>query len=468
MENRLEKLTGSVAKPQDRDKGWWASKLRRLAKAGGGGYRLASIGHLLTGNIANAMLMLIATTIAARSLGVASYGIFALVLTIGRFSERILRFESWQPLIKYVADEEVSGSPQRQAQLFLYGLLLDVGCALLAAMLSIVAGYLLLPVLDLQSELLLLVAVYALAIAVNVRGMPTAALRLAGKFRTLAYVQMLTSLLRIILAGFALIGGASILDFIIIWTVAQALDSLLFLALGLRALDQLGVPSPWTARWRGMRENFPGFIGFAFTTNVSSSVRTLTQEADTVLVGALAGSAAAGLYHIAKRIAKVAQQVGAQVQAVLYPDMARLWSRQEVRRFRHLTSRIQLSLAAISLAMLAMCWLAGRLAINTVFGAEFAAAYPLMLAQLVAVGLLMHAAPSRSALLAMDRPRQVLIIDVASVLVFFTVASLAIPASGALGANFGHIALAGFGAVVLDIAWWRSSRAAPAPGGKVA
>ncbi len=460
MDSSAETLAKFASSSADVPESNFQRIVRRLAAAGGGGKRLASIGHLLTGNFANALLMLIGTTIAARSLGPASFGIFALVLTIGRFSERILRFESWQPLIKFVADEEISGSPQRQAQLFLYGLLLDVVCALLAAGFSIVAGYLLMPVLDLASEQLVLVAVYAVAIAVNIRGMPTAALRLAGRFRTLAYVQMLTSVLRIVLAGLALIQGASILDFVLIWTLAQAIDSLLFLWLGLRALRKLGVPSPLTASWRGMGRNFPGFIRFAALTNVSSSVRTLTQEADTVLVGALAGPAAAGFYHIAKRIAKVAQQVGAQVQAVLYPDMARMWARAEIGRFRHLTSRIQLSLAAISLTMLAACWLVGSFAIGTVFGTEYAAAYPMLMAQFVAVVLLMHAAPSRSALLAMDRPRFVLIIDVLSTLVFFAVAWFAIPGNGALGANFAHIALAAFGAVAMDFAWWRHSRAA--------
>jgi O-antigen/teichoic acid export membrane protein len=446
-------MSGSAA---DLPPGW----LARLAKAAGGGKRLASIGHLLTGNFANAVLMLVGTTIAARSLGPASYGVFALVLTIGRFAERILRFESWQPLIKFVADEEASGSPQRQAQLFLYGLLLDVVCAALAAALALAAGYLLMPVLGLASEQLVLVAIYALAIAVNIRGMPTAALRLAGQFRTLAYVQIFTSVLRIGLAAVALAQGAGLFAFVVIWTLAQALDSLLFLWLGFRALGKLGVANPLTASWRGMTGNFPGFMGFAWSTNLSGTLRTMTQEADTLLVGALAGNAAAGFYHIAKRIAKVAQQVGGQVQAVLYPDMARMWVRAEIARFRSLTARIQLSLAAFGLTALAMCWLLGEFAIAAVFGAEFADAYPLLLAQLVAVVLILHAAPSRSALLAMDRHRLVLGIALVSTALFFAVAWLTIPATGALGANYAHIAFAALTAIAMDIAWWRHSRAA--------
>ena len=46
---------------------------------------------------------------------------------------------------------------------------------------------------------------------------------------------------------------------------------------------------------------------------------------DTSIVGALAGPTAAGFYHIAKRLGRVIVQCGVQVQAVLYPDVARLW-----------------------------------------------------------------------------------------------------------------------------------------------
>jgi O-antigen/teichoic acid export membrane protein len=420
--------------------------------------RLGSIAHLLTGNVTNAVIMLIGTVVAARTLGASAYGVFALVLTVCRISERLLRFESWQPLIRFAAHEEISGDPQRRSQLFLYGLLLDVSSAVLAAFLAVTGGYFLMPLLNLKPEHLPLIAIYAVAISVNIRGMPTAALRLSGQFKTLAYVQIFSSLLRLSLASLALIFKADLLTFVVIWTVAQMIDSLLFLGLGFRALKSLGIPNPLRAELRGMTTKFPSFMKFAWSTNISSGLRTLTQEADTLMVGAFAGTSAAGFYHIAKRMAKVAQQVGDMVQAVLYPDMARLWAKSEIARFRHLVGRIQLALAAVGLALLGACWLVGNWLINLFFGQEFAAAYPLLIAQLIAVILIMHAAPSRSALLAMNRPGLILVIATVSTGLFFAVAFVAMPIYGAIGANFAHIAFAALTAIALDFAWWRGSR----------
>lgn len=420
---------------------------------------LKNIAHLVSGNSFNAILMLVSTTIAARSLGPAAYGALALVLTVGRLSERLLRFESWQPLIRFAAAKDVSDDPKRMSELYLYGLLLDVGTAIAAAMLTIVVGYALMSVIGLKPADMPLVAIYALAIATNIRGVPTAALRFDGKFRTLAYVQLLSSIIRLALAAFGLMKGFSLFEFVVIWTACQMFDSLLFLWLGMRTIHKKGIPSPLRANPRGLKERFPGFMAFAWSTNVSSTLRTLTQEADTLLVSAFAGTAWAGFYHIAKRIAKVAQQVGAMMQAVVYPDMARMWANRDFVSFRSTIMRVQGILGLVGLGLLALFWAAGDWMMHVAFGPEFAQAYPLLIAQLVAVVLIMHAAPSRSALLAMNRPGFVLWVAIASTILFFATAWLAMPVFGALGANFAHIAFAALTAVTMDIAMWRQIRA---------
>lgn len=455
MTVRLQMSDGNIV-----DEGREASPVR-LKKGIEKGW-LRNIAHLVSGNSVNAILMLVSTTIAARTLGPATYGVLALVLTVGRLSERLLRFESWQPLIRFAAAEDISNDPKRMSELYLYGLLLDVGTAIAAALLTIIVGYALMSVIGLKPEHMPFVAIYALAIATNIRGVPTAALRFDGKFRTLAYVQLLSSILRLGMAGVGLYMGYSLLEFVIIWTACQMFDSLLFLWLGMRTIRKQGIPSPLRASSRRLKERFPGFMGFAWSTNVSSTLRTLTQEADTLLVSAFAGTAWAGFYHIAKRIAKVAQQVGAMMQAVVYPDMARMWANRQFSSFRSTVVRVQGVLALAGLALLALFWLAGGWMMHVAFGPEFANAYPLLIAQLVAVVLIMHAAPSRSALLAMNRPGFVLQVAIASTILFFATAWIAMPRFGALGANFAHIAFSAFTAVAMDIAMWRQMRSAPA------
>jgi len=431
----------------------------RLKKPGPGNAivqsRVRSILHLISGNVGNALIMLGGMSIAARALGAVDFGTMALVLTIGRVCERLVRFESWQPLVRYAAQEVGEDAATRLPRLYLYGLLLDIGSALLAACLTIGAGFALAGLLGLHDGGTTLVAIYACAIAVNIRGMPSAALRLAGHFKTIAYFQLLANSLRLIMALICYINGAGILAFVLVWTVAQILDSLLFCYLGFKTLRRSGVSNPLRADWHNLRADFPGFLGFAFATNLSSSMRTLTQEADTLLVGIFAGNAAAGFYHLAKRMAKIAQQVGETLQVVIYPDLARMWSNVSHKAFGRLVGTVQAILAAIAISAVGVTWLFGDHLVALVFGEQFADSYPLLLTQLVAVLLILHAAPTRSALLAMNRPGYVLKVTGASTILYFAVAFYALPRIGAMGANLAHIAFGALTAVLLDIAFWR-------------
>lgn len=416
--------------------------------------RLGSILHLLSGNMAVAVLMAASTAIAARALGPQAYGILALVLTTGRIFERLIRFESWQPIIRFGSQPEIENDPGAMSRLFLLGLLLDVACALLAAALMLGVGYLILPALGLDRSYFYLLAIFAPAIAFNVRGMPTAALRMAGKFKMLAYFQLFSAALRVLLAVIAWRLEASIGVFLAIWTAAQLIDTALFAALAGRALGVLGVANPLRSKIRGILAHFPGFMRFAWSTNASSALRTVTQEADTLLVGALGGPSLAGFYHLSKRFAKVAQQIGQQVQTVIYPDLARMWARKQFDSVSSVKTKTQLSLAAISLLMVGAVAVFGERGVAWLFGEEFIAVYPLLVAQLVAVGLIMVAAPSRSTMLAMNRPGTVLAVAAASTVSFFAAGFALIPEMGAIGANIAHIVFGLVTVILLEICFW--------------
>ena len=416
--------------------------------------RIGSIAHLFSGTIAVTGLMALSTIIAARALGPEMYGVLALVITMGRICERLIRFESWQPLIRFASQPDTEADPVHMGRLFVLGLMLDLACAAAAALALVLAGYLLLPLIGLDHSQYYLLLIFAPAIAFNIRGVPTAALRLAGHFRTLAYFQSLSAVLRLALAGVAWAWGAGLAEFLAIWTVAQLVDTAIFAWLARRSLKTIGVHLVFDSSPGELKRAFPGFMGFAWSTNASSTLRTLTQEADVLLVGALTGTAGAGLYHLAKRLAKMAQQVGQHIQSVLYPDFARLWAKDEVRMFGMIVIKVQCFLAAFAILALGVTWFFGEPLIALLLGEDYAGLLALVFTQVIAVALILHASTPRSAMLAMNHPGTVLMIALVSTALFFGVASVAIPAFGPIGANFAHIAFALFTAVALDVVFW--------------
>ncbi len=378
---------------------------------------------------------------------------------MGRVCERIVRFESWQPLVRYAATEEGASDPERMSRLYLFGLILDVVGALVAAVLSIIVGFALSSFFGFPEEMFPLVAIYAIAIALNLRGMSSAVMRMAGMFRTMAYIIFFAGFLRLALAAIFYWAGAGLMTFVWVWTISQVVDALLYNFIAFRQLARQGTPSPVRARVGNLMQDFPGFLGFAFTTNASSALRTITHEADTLIVGALTDSSeAAGFYHLAKRMAKVAMQCGEMIQMVIYPDLARMWVGQKKKQFRKTIASVQGLLAVILGGIFVVALFIGEPLVLFAFGAAFGPAYTILMAHLVAVFLIMHSAPARSALLAMNRPRFVLISAASSTAVFLGIAFYAIPIYGAIGASFAHIGFGLLNAVVLDISMWRSSR----------
>ena len=431
--------------------------------------RLISIAHLLSGSLGNVMLMMGSLALATRALHQQEFGIMVIVLAIGRVSERLIRFESWQPLVRFVAVEEKEGSPDRIASLYAYGLLLDLGGSFAAALLAVTFAWTAGSVVGLEPGHVGDVAIYACAIACNARGMASAALRLSGRFRVLAYIQLAACMLRLALSGLLLVLGGGLTQFIMVWAISQIFDSLVFNTLGLRALHASGIPSPLRADKRRLAQRFPGFLRFALSTNLSSMMRTVTHEMDTLLVSTFAGASAAGLYYLSRRIAKVAQTAGDMIQTVIYPDLARLWSQNDNTAFRHVVAILQTGLAAIALSAIAACWLIGKPALNLAFGPGYADSYPMLIIQLFAVMMTLHSAPARSALLSMNRPSYVLMASIVSTVIFLISAVLLIPGQGGLGANIAHV-ISGFTiAALMDFAFWRGIRrhAAP-PGGDTA
>lgn len=429
---------------------WRASELIRP--------RLISIAHLLSGSLGNVLLMMASLAIATRALHQHEFGIMVVVLAIGRVCERLIRFESWQPLVRFIAVEEHGGDLDRIASLYAYGLLLDLGGAFCAALLSIAFAWLAGTVVGLEPGHVNLVAIYALAIACNARGMASAALRLSGRFRMLAYVQLASCLIRLALSGLLLVTGGGLIDFIAVWTVSQVLDAVLFNVLALRALHGSGIPSPLLADKRRLAQRFPGFMRFALSTNLSSMMRTVTHEMDTLLVSTFAGANAAGLYYLSRRIAKVAQTAGDMIQTVIYPDLARLWSHSDSASFQRVVAMLQMGLGGIACLSIGACWLIGKPALDLAFGSGFADSYPMLLTQLFAVMLTLHSAPARSALLAMNRPSYVLMASIVSAAMFLVTALTLIPGHGGIGANIAHVVSGLTIAALLDMAFWRSLR----------
>lgn len=421
----------------------WQRLLGRARHSVDAGFkqRLVNTGHMLSGSAASAVFGLVAVAITARALGPLEYGILALALTFVKAVEQLVTFQSWQPVIRYGATLQEPEQRDDLKQLLKFGLALDLGGALAAAAVSaliIVAGA---PLLGWSERVQVVTLICCMSLPFNLTGTPTAVLRLFGKFRLAAFTPTLGAFLRMALCGIGLATGADLLGFAIIWSVAKVIGTLAMIVFAARVLRANGITGVLKAPLEGVSRRFEGLWNFAWSTNFSLAVRSSANQLDVLIVGALAGPAAAGLYHIAKRAAKVAEQATAQIQTVLYPDVARLWGAGETAAVRRAVWQVEGVVFAFGTMGVLFLLVAAEPVLRWTAGPEFTDAAPLLIVQMIAVTLMMTGLASRSALLAMGRQRQVLNIVLVGTLAFHATALLLVPAIGAMGANVAHIVM---------------------------
>jgi O-antigen/teichoic acid export membrane protein len=420
--------------------------------------RIRNIAHLLSGNIASTAVGLASVALIARGLGPVDYGTFALTFSYTQAVERLVSFQSWQPLIRYGAELNDDEHRDDFKRLLKFGLMLDLSGSLAAWLIAISLALGGQHLFGWSVDTLKVVIVYSTVLLFGITGMPTAVLRLAGRFRMVAYGQVGGAVIRLAACAVGYAAGADLLQFAVIWMATQVLSTLTTLAIALHVLRKQNIRGLARAPLRGVAQRFPGLWRFTWTANLSLTLWSSAQQFDTLIVGALAGPQSAGLYHIAKRAGRLAQQVGAQVQAVVYPEVARLWAQGAVTEFRKVVRQVELALAGMGVVMVAIVTVAAGPLIYLAVGPQFAGAAPLLIAQIVAMALAICGSVTRSALLAMGRQRQVLQAVIASTVVFHAVAFSLVPVIGAMGANLAHIALGTTWLIGLLIAFRRALR----------
>ncbi len=401
--------------------------------------RLIDTGHLLSGSAAGAALGLAAAALTARALGPFEYGILALALTFVRAVEKFVTFQSWQPLIKYGATLDPVEDRDDMRALFKFGLVLDAAGALVATAVAVAILLIGAPLLGWSARVVSVVLVCCVMLPFNLAGTPTAVLRIFGHFRVAAYGPAIGTLARAALCAIAWLAKFDLVTFAIIWTGTQMIGSLLLLGRSFQILQKHGVTRVLAAPLTGVATRFEGIWSFAWSTNLSLGVRSSANQLDVLIVGALAGPAAAGLYHVAKRVGKLAEQATAQIQTVFYPDAARLWAAGQVDALRRAVMQVEVLVFGFGAIGTIVLWFIAEPLLRLTAGPEFIAATPLLIVQMVAVTIMMMGSASRSALLAMGRQRQVLNAVLVGTAGFHISVFLLVREIGAMGANIAHI-----------------------------
>jgi len=422
------------ARSEARDAWWREDLLRRV---------LRNTGLLGAGKAAGAILHLAGLVLTARLLGPAGFGMLMLVRSYAQSASALAKFQSWQTLIHFGAARADARDRSGLRDLAAYTIAMDAATGLVAAILAAAFVPALGPRLGIGPAALALAQLYCLAVPLLASATPTGLLRIFDRFDHLAWQSVVTPTVRLGGIGAAALGGAPLQALVLAWLMSDLVGELFLWLQAWREMRRRGFAGGRRPSVRrALRENV-GLLRFSLASNASATLGHALAPLFTLFVGALLGSAAAGLYRIAQMLLDAVSAPAELAMRSFFPEVTRLRAR-DATRFGAIVARMVLLSAALGLTLALVAATAGPWLLVAAMGAGYAPIGTTL--RIVAIGFVPVLAvfPLETALLAMGRAGSILVARIVGAIVAFGAAAIlagrfALPGVG-LAAVLGFIA----------------------------
>lgn len=396
--------------------------------------------HVASGNAVAVMINIATLSVLARMLGPALLGVLAMVEAYGRLVDQLLRLETWQAIVRYGVEPLEREERSRFMRLVKLGFILDlVGC-IAAATVAFAAVPLAAHLLSWSPQTSSMAWIYCVVLLFSFSSTPTGILRVLDHFAEVAWVPAALAIARLAaIVGIWLFDGG-IWAVFLATVVARIAENLVLAIAAWRLLSRRGFADAWRTPLKGSLAWFPGMVGFVLASNGNVLVRKGTQELDILVVGAFAGPAGAGVYQLARRIALAANKAGSMLQQVALPDMARLWVRGKLGKFKATIVRLEAITFGFGVISVFVLAIAGDRIILLIGGRSFEEAYTPLLVHMIAVLLLLSGSAMRAGIMASGHEVAMLGIVTCSAIAYCMALFVAVPHYGIIGGSLAHVA----------------------------
>ena len=207
--------------------------------------------------------------------------------------------------------------------------------------------------------------------------------------------------LRGVLTGVAWALDAKLEAYLVTWFVTALCGDAYLWVMAWRELRRCGLAGGIRPALRPDPEILPGAWRFAVNVNLTMSMNAAAGPVANLLVGGILGPAAAGMYRIARSLAKSIGSPAEMLENSFYPEVMR--QDFNTKKPWKLMVRSAAVAGLIGAAICAVILIGGHHLISAIFGAEYIGAYPVVAIMTVATLLSAISFPVTPALYAMHR-----------------------------------------------------------------
>ena len=342
---------------------------------------LKNSGYLFSATGITAALGMVQGILAARLLGVAEFGLLGVITMFATVVNKLASFRMNELVVKYVAQRTAAEDARGAAVVFKAALLVEGGTSLLAfalllALSPLGARYF---AHDPATAPWFMLYGGAIVLANLVFESATGLLQISDRFRRIAAIQVMQSLLTLALIALAYLRRGGLLDVVLAYMTGKALGSLGLTAAGLREAHRR-----WGRGWfrlplSGLRSRWRELARFAVSTNLSGTLSLINKDSELLWISLLRSPTEAGYYKLALALANLVQMPVSPLPRATYPELSREVARRNWRNVRYvLRQGSRLAFAYTALVALGLAAL-GRPLIAALYTPEYLPAYPALL-----------------------------------------------------------------------------------------
>jgi len=255
----------------------------------------------------------------------------------------------------------------------------------------------------------------------------------------LGYLALSGALINLASISWAVFTEQDISGFVYVTLVAGIISQMQQVFVSIWALHRNGIEIRHKHSFSGFFDKFPGIFTYVWTTNISSTIRMLSREADELIIAALSSPEIVGLFKIAKQFSRILPILLDPLYQTIYPELSRLSAIGSKRGFISLIKRTTLLVSITALSVWFGFILLGKYLIVITVGLAYSNVFLTTVIYMFALVIAICGFALQPAMLALGFPKVSFNILVISTLLYFVILVLAMNKLGLVGASTSYV-----------------------------
>ena len=342
---------------------------------------------VFSGNMGASILGLLSISLFTHSQGAEIFGYFVLFLTYIEVIDRVFNFQTWQAFIKYAIDFQERKESHHFNMLLKYTFLIDLFSLFVAFLVAFFATKYFIDFFNIPLKYENLVVLMSFSLLFNIVSFTTGVFRIFDEFKIQSKIMVYVALIKLILFIVIYFIKPTFEYFVYATIFSQFVGFILKIVYSKKILNDNNIYFIDIVK---SKIDFLLFkklkiISFIVYNNLDVAVRMVSRQLDTILIGKLVGAEAVGIYKIAKEITAIIARFTDPIYQTIYPELAKLLSRNNFEDAKNVSFKISLYLSVFSILFYFLFIIFGKYAISLAFGDNFIDAYNVVLVYYIAI-----------------------------------------------------------------------------------